>query len=142
MLAAYLLPPWGLGGLVFLETDPVNVLEGLLLFHHLVEDLRHVMEILKEDDVPAQTGHERCYERPFFQVVESSPQFVDQVAAPHRASVGGARLDTGDRLYALEGLGDLLRGPGSHPPGPYHSHLQALGPHLVDGLLAGVGMGA
>ena len=64
------------------------------------------------------------------QVIEGSPELVDQVAAPHRAAVGGAGLDAADRLDMTQGFGDLLRRPGAHPAQPDHAGLHALLPQV------------
>src|SRR4030042_4097199 len=114
---------------------------GLIALDHLLENLRHVVKVLKQNDVPPQARHKRGDHRSFRQVIEGSSKLMNQVAPSRGATVRSACLDRSHRFYFGEGTGNFDRGPGPYPTWPDHSNLEALLSQIIDGRFAGVSVG-
>ena len=67
--------------------------------YRLREDLRHVIEIGGPDGLSAEAAHEGSDQRPLIQIIKTGPEFVNQIAAPHRSTVGRAGLNDSYSLH-------------------------------------------
>src|SRR5262245_11023642 len=109
-------------------------LATLLRFQHL---LRHPVELLEDDRLAAESGHEGKQQWPLGGLIQSARHLgVENASAADRAQTE-VRLYDADDLESAQHVTDTVGRERTNRPQPHHADLRPAVAHVLDGVPSG-----